>query len=77
MNPFSWKMAQERYIKTVIRNNKALSKSTGNPDWNLKHPAWIRDAVQGNYTVMITQTKDEIKKYHVEVERRRQKRIGH
>lgn len=57
----------------LIKRNKTMAKSACNPDFNIKHVDWVRDAADNKYTLLEKSIKDECKKYNEKIIQRREK----
>jgi len=73
---FSWKQAKLDAIATEIRRNKTMAINGNNPDFKLKHPDWVRDAQQKNYTQMEKITKEYMQLKQKQAQSRRDKLVG-
>lgn len=61
---------------TKVRRAITMAKSAGNPDFNIRFPDFVREAVKGNFTVLKTKVLDDILKRQDIAMKRRLKRVG-
>lgn len=74
--PFSWKHEMEKALETEIKINKMWAKNKSNPEFNLLHPDWIRDAQNKNYTQLEKEVTANVMKKQAEAIERRKKLAG-
>ncbi len=74
--PFSWKKAKANAIQTMVRVNKNKARNGKNGDFKAAHPAWVKDAVNKNYTLLTKSTIEEYEKIQRLAEERRKKLFG-
>jgi len=68
---FSWKQLQIEAILAEIRRNKTMSINASNPDFKLRHPDWIRDAQNKNFTQLVKDTTKVMQaKQHLALDRK-------
>lgn len=73
---FSWPDFKNRAKEIKLRRAKTMAKSKGNPDFNLEHPDWVRDAQNGKYTDLEVKVSKKIDDAQRISENRRRKRVG-
>ena len=59
---FNWQKARKHTLETKIHRCKMMAggpEREPNPDYKLKYPAECKDAVKGDYTLMLKRLKQE------------------
>lgn len=76
--PFSWKKARNDVLNLRLRQRKILARGGAvvNADFARKHPDWVRDAQNKQYTVLEKVTKDEFAKQWKEYDDRQNRIYG-
>ncbi len=74
--PFSWVQAKKNAIDKKIQRAITLSKGNINPDFDVQHPDWLRDAQNDNYTNLKKQIKEKIIRQQDRIQKRRDKLGG-
>ncbi len=74
--PFSWALAKKEGLKHKIDRAMLMSNNHINPDFDIKHPDWVRDAQNKNYTNLKKIIKEQVEKQQAQVLKRREKLHG-
>ncbi len=62
--PFSWGDMKKRSIAKKIYRAKKMAAGNISPNFDLVHPAWVRDGQKKNYIVMTTKITEEMNLKH-------------
>ncbi len=73
---FSRKIADQQVLDMKIRRAKTMAKSSGNPDFNIAHPAYVRDAAAKKFTQLESEIRDSVLKRQKQAKDRRLKQVG-
>lgn len=70
---FSWIQEIKDAKKVKQRRARTMAISGANPDFSIKHPDWVRDAKQKNFTAMDKKIGEEFDKQQERLKRRVEK----
>lgn len=73
---FSWVNIKKRAIDIQVRRARTMAKSGANPSFNIRHPDYVRDAQNNNFTKMTNDIKADVKKRQDAAMQRRLKLAG-
>ncbi len=71
-----WDKVKKRAVETEVRRAIVMAKGNLNPDFDVAHPDWVREAQNNNYINLKKKVRESIEKSQARAVERRNKLVG-
>ncbi len=71
-----WEIAKKRAVEIQIRRAMIMAKGNINPDFDVAHPDWVREAQNNNFTSLKKKVTELVEKQQVIAKARSNKIVG-